>query len=284
MTTSDLRADDVDRLIQVIGEAHDDDPGEAMPWALLEGLQRLVPCDYDVSYQHHVPRARHTLLIQGVEPGDVHLGPERPDPDPPDEPFWQVWWQAMCSWPQLSGDLRSVIHTGDFFPTERDRQSDPLAELMHPVRWSMMISLPAAPGEARRVLFMRTSGPPFTERDRQLAMLLRPHLQEVWLDAERRRARVPQLTPREWEVLALAATGVPYAVRARQLFLSLGSVRTQMEHVRERLGVHSVAAAAAVALPHAPAHLQAPGGGWAAPVSPTAAAPAPPRPGPSAGR
>ncbi|WP_448613404.1 helix-turn-helix transcriptional regulator [Modestobacter sp. URMC 112] len=252
MTTSELRADDVDRLVRVIEDARDDDPGEALPWALLEGLQRLVPCDVEVNYQHHVPRARHCLLIQGVEPGDVHLGLERPEPSPPEEPFWPVWWESMCSWPQLTGDLRSVIHTCDFYATDRDWRAGPLAEVMDPVRWTMIISLPAAPGEVRRVAFMRGSGPAFTERDRQLASLLRPQVQEIWADAERRRASVPRLTAREWEVLSLAATGVPYAVIARQLFISVGTVRKHMEHVRERLGVHSVAAAAAIALPHAP--------------------------------
>ena len=71
MTTSELRADDVARLVQVVEDARDDDPGEAMPWALLEGLQRLVPCDLEVSYQHHAPTAHHTLLAQALEPGDV---------------------------------------------------------------------------------------------------------------------------------------------------------------------------------------------------------------------
>ena len=122
---------------------------------------------------------------------------------------------------------------------------------------------------------MRTAGS-FSERERQIAMLLRPHLQEIWLDAERRRAGVPQLTAREWEVLALAATGMPYATIADRLFISVGTVRKHMEHVRERLGVHSVPAAAAVAMPHAPAHLR---------VRSTAAArPASPARGPTGGR
>ena len=89
-------------------------------------------------------------------------------------------------------------------------------------------------------------------------MLLRPHLQEIWLDAERRRAGVPQLTPREWELLALAAGGMPYAAIAGRLFISVGTVPKHMEHVRERLGVHSIPAAAAVAMPHAPAALRRP--------------------------
>ena len=264
MTTSDLRADDVDRLVRLIEDARDHDPGEALPWALLEGLQRLVPCDLEISYQHHVPQAHHTLLCQGVEPDDVRFGPERPEPAPPDDPFWVYWWELMCSWPQQTGDLRSVVHTGDFYRTDRQWLASPLTEVLPGLSSCMIVSLPAAPGEVRRICCMRSEGQGFSERDRQLASLLRPHVQEIWLDGERRRAQVPQLTAREWEVLSLAATGVPYAVIARQLFISVGTVRKHMEHVRERLGVHSVAAAAAIALLDAPADVRS-----------TAAAPGP---------
>ena len=59
-------------------------------------------------------------------------------------------------------------------------------------------------------------------------------------------------------MLALAAAGMPYAEIAGRLFVSVGTVRKHMEHVRERLGVHSLPAAAAVAMPHAPAHVRVP--------------------------
>jgi DNA-binding CsgD family transcriptional regulator len=255
MSTGELYAADVERLVKVLDDARQEDPGPGMPWALLEGLLHLVPCDLDVSFQHHEYAAFRTPLHQGVEPGGFRFGPFS-HPEEPDDPFWQYWWQGPCSWPQRTGDLRRVLLTRDFFPTEHDRLADPISEVLPEVRESMLVSLPAPPGEARRVCFMRRTGASFTERDRQIAMLLRPHLQEVWLDAERRRAGVPKLTPREWEVLALAAGGLPYAEIADQLFISVGTVRKHMEHVRERLGVHSIPAAAATAMPHAPAHLR----------------------------
>jgi DNA-binding CsgD family transcriptional regulator len=274
MSTAELYTADVEALVRLVDDARQDDPGPAMPWALLEGLHHLVPCDVDISYQHHEYRVSRSLLMHAVESGGERFGPQGPTQEDPEDPFWEHWWRGWCSWPQRTGDLRSVIHTGDFFPTEHDRLADPLSELDPEVRAEMMVSLPAPPGEARRVIFMRHSGA-FTERDRQIVMLLRPHLQEIWLDAERRRAGVPSLTEREWEVLALAASGMPYAIIAAQLFISVGTVRKHMEHVRERLGVHSIPAAAAVAMPHAPAHLR---------IRSTAPAPQPPGSGPSAGR
>jgi DNA-binding CsgD family transcriptional regulator len=256
MTTSELYAADVERLVRVLDDARQDDPSPAMPWALLEGLLRLIPSDLDVSYQHHDHRALHNVCIQRVWDGGLHEGPAPHEGGGPDHPFWQYWWHGLSSWPQRTGDLRTVIHTGDFFATERQRLADPGSDLNPEVHAAMIVSLPAPPGEARRVCFMRHSGPSFSERERQLAVLFRPHLQEIWLDAERRRAGVPRLTDREWEVLAMAATGVAYADIAQRLFISVGTVRKHMEHVRDRLGVHSVGAAAAVAMPHAPAHVR----------------------------
>jgi DNA-binding CsgD family transcriptional regulator len=247
-----LRDGDLVQLFAVLEAARRDDPAEALPWALLHGLQGLIPCDRAVSYERHLPASRWTALIQTATL-DGRREVQRLDPDPPDDPFWRHWPQSMCSWPQRTGDLRTVIHTGDFRPTERARRADPMLRVLDGLRYSMIVSLPAPPGEARRVLFQRDSGPAFTERDRQIAALLRPHLQEIWLDAEQRRRGVPRLSPREWEVLELAAAGTTYAEIAERLFLSVGTVRKHMEHVRERLGVHSVAAAAALALPRAPA-------------------------------
>ena len=254
MATGHLLDDDVRTLLGVLEDARADDPGEAMPWALLQGLQRLVPCDLCVSYQEHDVVSRRTVYAQHMFPGGRREsgGPFAPDPD---DPFWQLWWTTMCSWPQRTGDLHHVLQTGDVYPTERERRSNPVHEWLD-ARDEMMVSLPAAPGRARRFLFLRASGLRFTERDRRLVELLRPHLQEVWLDAERRRSGVPALTAREWQVLALAGAGLPYATIAAQLFLSPGTVRKHMEHIRERLGVHSMGAAAARALPHAPSGLR----------------------------
>lgn len=253
MGSGHLRERDVERLFRVLEDGRRDDPAEAMPWALLHGLQQLIPCDLAVSYEHHVPAARLTPLIQAVSL-DGGREVQRIGPDPPDDPFWRHWPESMCSWPQRTGDLRSVIHTGDFLPTDRARRADPMLQVLDGLRYSMIVSLPAPPGEVRRVIFQRGSGPAFTERDRQVAAVARPHLQEIWLDAEQRRRGIPRLTPREWEVLERAAAGMPYADIAAELFVSVGTVRKHMEHVRERLGVHSIAAAAAVALPRPPGH------------------------------
>ena len=250
MDSSYLREGDVAMMVRLLEESRRDEPGSAMPWALLEGLARLVPCDR-VSYQDHDLVARRSFIQDLLDAG-VHRGP-RQEVYEDDEPFWDLFWRSSCSWPQRTGDLRTVTHLGDFFPTDRERLANPMREAHQDVQQEMMLSLQAAPGHARRILFLRADNRSFTERDRQVLQLLQPHVEDVWLQAERRRNGVPRLTNREWEVLTLVASGMSHAEVAKVLYLSPGTVRKHMEHIRERLGVHSAAAAAARALPHTPA-------------------------------
>jgi hypothetical protein len=50
------------------------------------------------------------------------------------------------------------------------------------------------PGQTARLCFFRGPGPDFSERDRALLVLLRPHLHQAYLDTERRRHQVLRLT------------------------------------------------------------------------------------------
>jgi DNA-binding CsgD family transcriptional regulator len=60
----------------------------------------------------------------------------------------------------------------------------------------------------------------------------------------------PSVTPREADVLTLASHGLTSAETAEQLVVSVGTVRTHLENVYEKLGVADKAAAVATALRH----------------------------------
>jgi len=105
------------------------------------------------------------------------------------------------------------------------------------------------PGRTVRLLFFRGHGPDFSERDRALLTLLRPHLLQAYRDAERCRAGTPQLTPRHWELLRLVAAGHTNAQIARRLGVSEGTVRKHLENIYTRLQVSSRTAAVTSAFP-----------------------------------
>ena len=125
----------------------------------------------------------------------------------------------------------------------------------------------AGPGRTLRLVFVRGPGPDFTERDRDLLTVLRPHLHQAYLDAERRRHPAPRLTARHWDLLHLAAAGHTNAQIARRLGISEGTVRTHLEHIYRLLGVSSRAAAVTRAF-----------------TGPSGLTPPDPRPGPTPAR
>ena len=250
-----LHAGDGDALVRLIADAYHDDPGPVLPWALLDGLRELLGRDTLVSYTCYAPEQMRCDREQVVFDAGEHLYWAEPVYDLPDGWFSTWWTDPLCSYPQRSGDLTSVVITTDFIPTMGKNAARRL-KFGDDVQTHLILSLPAPPGLVRRVLLARREWPGFHERDRQVVALLRPHVQEIWLDAERRRAGVPELTNREWEVLALVGAGLSHAEIAARMFVAVSTVRKHLEHVRERMGVHSAAAAASIALPHAPTALR----------------------------
>ena len=94
-----------------------------------------------------------------------------------------------------------------------------------------------------RLFFFRGPGSDFCERDRALLTVLRPHLQQAFLDAERRRHPVPRLTPRQKDLLRLLAVGYTNTQIARRLGITEATVRTHLEHIYRLLQVSSRTAA-----------------------------------------
>jgi DNA-binding CsgD family transcriptional regulator len=252
MTTTTLPDTDLHALLTLLEDARRDDPGEIVPWSLLEGLGRLIRAD---SVQLCEMDWMHERLVQQQFLTEDERGALT---SPVKDDLTANYFRASrnfraCTDPQLSGQTWRATRFSDFYSDREFLDTQAWAEHYgvgdDKVRACLGVRLPAPPGHARRVLFMRTPFMHFTDRDVMLLTILRPHLHEIYLDAERRRDGVPKLTPREWEILQLAGEGLPNAGIAQRLFISPGTVRKHMEHILETVGVHSRTEAAAIALP-----------------------------------
>jgi DNA-binding NarL/FixJ family response regulator len=113
----------------------------------------------------------------------------------------------------------------------------------------MLLCLPAGHMRTVQLVLWRGPGPDFSERDRALLTLLRPHLHQAYLDAERHRHPTPQLTPRQRELLHHLAAGHTNAQIARRLGVSEGTVRIHLQNIYSKLQVSSRTAAVTRAFP-----------------------------------
>jgi DNA-binding CsgD family transcriptional regulator len=244
-----IRASDRDlrALAAIVSEDRPDLPdGEGLPESLLADLMGQIRCDQVVFLG--LDSGRQTdWFAQTVPPLGVT------DWEDLDRAYWTHYRDSrFCSYPSRSGDLRSIIKITDFYSTRQWHSTgmytdhDQLIGTEH----CLMLCLPEAPlrttsdpGRHVRLYMIREPGSDFSERDRDLLMLLRPHLHQAYLDAERRRCPVPRLTPRQLELLRLVAAGHTNTQIARQLGISEGTVRTHLENIYEKLHVSSRTAA-----------------------------------------
>lgn len=246
---------DLRSLAGIVSEQRSDIPPQGLPLSLLSELKEQIPCDVLVCQGYDTTLLRY-WFAQEV-PGEAEDG----DPNEGDLTgvFWGQFWDCrFCSYPDRSGDIRSVRTVQDFYSVREWHSTGMYRTVIRPQgvgdnAIGLCLTEPpgpdAGPGRTVRLYFMRGPGSDFSERDRALLTLLRPHLQQAYHDAERRRSPVPELTPRQWDLLHLIAGGRTNIQIARQLGLSEGTVRTHLENVYARLNVSNRTAAVVRAFP-----------------------------------
>ena len=105
-------------------------------------------------------------------------------------------------------------------------------------------------------IFWRADGPDFSDHERWILTLVRPHLAEF--ERTRRNQRgADRLTRRQSELLDLVAAGLTNRQVARRLGLSEGTVRRHLENIFTRLGVSSRTAAVTWHIHRSPTELAA---------------------------
>ena len=221
-------------IMDLVHNGYADEPAQGLPAAAAAGLSRLVGCD--------------SICLFELSPGHRHCTGDGCVHDPGLSPvFWAHYWSCPpCSYPERSGDFKSVTKTSDFYSRRQWHNAPMYCEYLRHfgVEDEIVACLPAPPGRSLRLLLRRDSGG-FSEQDKLLVELLRPHLHAIYLDSQRRRTGAPKLTARQWELLRLVAAGHSNAEIARQLFLSENTVRKHLENIYQRLSVSSRTAAVA---------------------------------------
>jgi len=106
----------------------------------------------------------------------------------------------------------------------------------------------SAVSEIIAVIRQACHGEPLID-DRESIRLTRILRHRRHLDSTQRQ-RVNRLTPRQMEILQLVADGIPSTEIAERLGVSLLTLRTHLQNILTRLGVHTKLEAVAVAIKH----------------------------------
>jgi DNA-binding CsgD family transcriptional regulator len=254
------RERDLRRLAGIVSEQRDDIPAQGVPLSLLSDLASQIRCDV-ISFEGFDSSSEITWFMQAIR-GHEPVTYDSPDDDPVDPLHWKLYWDcAPCSHPDRTGDLRTVVRIADFYSSRQWHSTGMYTDLYRPkgMEHELMVSLPAAagrhapgPGRTLRMFLFRGPGSDFSEADYALLTLLRPHMHQAYLDAERRRHPVPTLTPRQWQLVDMLAAGHINAQIARRLGISDSTVRKHLENIYRRLEVSSRAAAITRAFSHQP--------------------------------
>lgn len=248
----DLRA-----LAGLVTEDRPDLPdSEGLPPSLLADLMGQIPCD-GLLFQGFDSGRQVNWFKQGL-PAPADDGMAAGALADADKAHWEHYWDCLpCSYPDRTGDVRSVLTIADFYSVRQWHSTGMYSEVYRTldIEHELQLSLPAAGGlvgsadRTVRLYLFRGPGPDFGERDRALLTLLRPHLQQAYLDAERHHHGTPQLTARQWELLRLVAAGHTNAQIARRAGVTEGTVRKHLENIYRRLNVASRTAAVTRAFP-----------------------------------
>jgi DNA-binding NarL/FixJ family response regulator len=174
-----LAAADVAALLAFVSELEALDDPHAFPPRVLLGLQRLIPAD-EVAYSELNPATETSILqiwlADGVEA--VVVGA--------DEDYLrthELWWQLrpthpVCGYRGRSGNWTEPLRASDFAPLREFRKT-PIYDAFYrgELDYWLDMGLPATATKTRVFIFLRRGGRDFTERDKMILELLRPHLE-----------------------------------------------------------------------------------------------------------
>lgn len=245
-----VRQADLEAVLAFVMESQALDVDAAYPPELVASLARLIPAAHVLYRENDLIERRTPRMIDAAGTWS----------DEGDELYWSVGPCAITSYRTRTGDLTSA-RLSDVVYLRTYRQTALYRDYFRPggVDHMLDLGLEVTAARQRTVLFCRDRGDrDFTERDRSVLELLRPHLRAREARADLRRRILgagtemqvdlgepePALTPREREIVFLAGSGKTNAQIAVELWLSPATVKKHLENAYQKLGVGSRAAAA----------------------------------------
>lgn len=248
---ANIRNRDLVGVLKLLGSAAAAESDRGLPLSTLDATRELIGADL-ASYDH--VRVRHSAgsvwnRATSFQEIDSRSAPRFAEPSG----CFDLTTDFSEGYPLefLAGNAPSALVLSEVLSHRRLVRTPMYREYYKPlgVVDEVILWLPAPEGEARCVSMHRT-GSVFDARSRDLLTLLRPHLTLIVERNELRRRLGEQpdtagLTPREAEVLEWVAQGKQNKEIATLLQTSPHTIRTQLQVIYEKLGVHTRTAAAA---------------------------------------
>jgi DNA-binding CsgD family transcriptional regulator len=217
-----LRQADLQGALGFLREAEGVTGPDPFPSGLLDRLRGLVPCEF-VTYAELDRVGQHVLFIDTCTNGRA-----LPEASPDD---LATFWRQLPQVPIAAHHARTLDFAArklsDFVTRRQLRQREYYADFLHPwgIEYRLVVGLPAP--LSRTKCFMFDDGRrDFTERDRLLLDLLRPHLVPLYESAKARRLAAALAAGAEasGELVVLDSAGrIEFAsVSARRLLRDYG--------------------------------------------------------------
>jgi DNA-binding CsgD family transcriptional regulator len=168
---------DVSGLLSFVSELKDLDDPLAFPPHLLARLGGLIPADA-VGYSELNPAEEASILQVWHADGDdeVVSGDEGSESN-------ELWWRLrpthpVCGYRTTSENWTQPLKVSDF-ATLREFRRTPIYDAFYcgELDYWLDVGLPATPTKTRVFIFVRHRSGDFTERDRMVLDVLRPHLE-----------------------------------------------------------------------------------------------------------
>jgi DNA-binding CsgD family transcriptional regulator len=191
-----LGTQDVSALLSFVSELENLDDPLAFPPRLLAALGDLIPAD-EVSYSELNPAEETSILQVWHAHGVAEVSSGQ------DDELSRLWWRLrpthpVCGYRTTSADWTQPLKVSDF-ATLREFRRTPIYDAFYrgELDYWLDVGLRATPTKTRVFIFVRHGGQDFTERDRVVLEVLRPHLEA--------RATVAETAARAAASLAWAA-------------------------------------------------------------------------------